>query len=414
MQKFDAFLVYSYLPLLPLHYEPFIYLYDKTTTFGRGKKSDVEFLSMSASREHSKITVEISKRGYKEYFIEDSDTLNGTFINGVRIEIKTKLRHNDRIRFGSNSSEVRYTFKFNYKLSFENINIFKFLKSLENDKQKLKSHPLSKLFTPLLVASDEQEMDLKDENNIDNNNNNNNNIIDNNIDNNNNNMDNNIDSNNNSNIIKKKNLENEKIKKLQVNETPSNKTNISTSLNKSAKKTITKTPKTINKKRKHEEIHKEDEENEEDEEMGGGGGGEEEEEKEEEKEEEEKTEIIEKDSLVQFILADKSCNIGTVISYNKNKNSYLIQRNNYLLISDSKRIQINNGEIEKAYVKRLEFEKVNIKSRVRIFQNEKWYRGVILEKRYNSGGRIKYEYLVRLIDIKQPHIWIGGSKIFKE
>ncbi|KAN0015020.1 hypothetical protein ACTFIU_001341 [Dictyostelium citrinum] len=387
MQKnFDAFLVYSYLPLLPIIYQPFIYIYDKTITFGRGNKSDIEFFSKSTSREHSTITIVINEKGHKEYFLEDSDTLNGTFINSVRVESKTKLKHNDRIRFGSSSSEIRYTFKINSKLSLENINIFKFLKTLETDKEKLKSHPLSKLFTPLLIASSapsqsneetDNDSTLLDENNHNNNNNNN--------------------LNNDNNSTKKKKLDNEKIKKLQVNETPLNKTTNSSSNKSTIKKT---TPKTINKKRKHEEIHNKDKEDAEEKSQ------KKEEEKEEEKEE--KTEIFEKDSLVQFILADKTCEIGTVISYNKNKNSYSIQS------ESNKRYQIKNGEVEKAWIKRLEFESVKIKSRVRVFHNEKWYRGIILEKRCNTGGRLKYEYLVRLIDIKQPHIWIGGLKILKE
>ncbi|KAK5581029.1 hypothetical protein RB653_001057 [Dictyostelium firmibasis] len=375
MQKFDAFLVYSYLPLLPIVYNPFIYLYDKNITLGRGKKADVEFFSKSTSRDHSSITVVVNETGEKEYFIEDSDTLNGTFINSIKIESKTKLSHNDRIRFGSASSEIRYTFKLNSKLSIENINIFKFLKSLETDKEKLKSHPLSKLFTPLLIASSSSKSNNEDDDLI---------LLE---------KDNKVNTsiNNNNSVIKKNNSEYEKTKLIDSGST----------LNKSTiKKPITTnaTKSTTNKKRKHEEVREKDQEEDNEEDV-----------VQEKDKEEEKHEIFEKDSLVQYKLTDNSCEIGTVVSFSKYKNSYLVQS------ESNKKYKINNGEIEKAWVKKLEFENVKTKSRVRVFYNEKWYRGIILEKRCNPpGGRLKYEYFVRFIDIKQPHIWIGGSKIFKE
>ncbi|KAN0047781.1 hypothetical protein ACTA71_002167 [Dictyostelium dimigraforme] len=439
MQKFDAFLVYSYLPFLPIVYEPFIYLYDKKTTFGRRKTSDVEFFSMTTSRDHSSITMAIKENVEKEYFLEDSDTLNGTYINGVRIDGKTKLKHNDRIRFGSSSSDIRYTFKLNSKLSFDNINIFKFLKSL--DKEKLKSHPLSKLFTPLLISSNDngydQDLALPNENNNLNssNNNLNNNINNNNINNNNinnnliNNNDNNINNNSNNNLdninnnldninninlnsnsknnnssynnnnnnnnnlnngISKK-LGNERTKKLQDNETPSNKTNIST------KENIPKIPKSTNKKRKHEDI--DEKEQEEDDEK-----DEEDEESyiEDKDKEEEKNGIFKSGSWVQYLLEDKSCEVARVIS--KNKNSYLVKS------QSNKRFQIDGSNLEKAWTKRLNFKNVKTKFRIRILCNDKWYRGIVLEKRNVSKGRLKYQYLVQFTDIKQPNMWVCGSK----
>jgi predicted component of type VI protein secretion system len=63
---------------------------------GRAEECDVRPLSEEVSRRHCAVIV-----GPADVWIEDLGSRNGTFVNGVRIEAKTKLADGDMIRVGS-------------------------------------------------------------------------------------------------------------------------------------------------------------------------------------------------------------------------------------------------------------------------------------------------------------------------
>ncbi|KAF2074405.1 hypothetical protein CYY_004301 [Polysphondylium violaceum] len=148
--EFSAFLVYSHLPALPVEYPPFIYLSKSLITIGRIRENDVKIDGLSVkhmvSRTHTRIQQIKNRDGTIDYSIEDQ-SMNGTFINGVNLEQKKLLVHNDRIRLGPTMSEIRYTFKRLDILSEENKEIFEYIRSLDID--RLKADPLSRLFTPI-------------------------------------------------------------------------------------------------------------------------------------------------------------------------------------------------------------------------------------------------------------------------
>ena len=64
------------------------------TLIGRGSQCQVRLQFNNTSRLHARI-------GFREeeYFIEDLESTNGTFVNGVRIQ-KCILRNNDQIQIG--------------------------------------------------------------------------------------------------------------------------------------------------------------------------------------------------------------------------------------------------------------------------------------------------------------------------
>jgi len=66
----------------------------KTLTFGRGAETDVQIVDDRASRHHFTVVPREAK-----YFIEDHNSTNGTWVNGVRIA-EAELKPNDRIRAG--------------------------------------------------------------------------------------------------------------------------------------------------------------------------------------------------------------------------------------------------------------------------------------------------------------------------
>lgn len=59
---------------------------------GRNTFCDIVIPEHSISRQHARIVREGDR-----YFIEDMDSLNGTFVNGVRVVGRTELNHDDRI-----------------------------------------------------------------------------------------------------------------------------------------------------------------------------------------------------------------------------------------------------------------------------------------------------------------------------
>ncbi|WP_246637626.1 FHA domain-containing protein [Crassaminicella profunda] len=72
-----------------------VYTLDDTMTIGRKKRNDVVINDPFISNEHLKITLDEG-----EYFVEDLDSANGTYLNGDRIMDIIKLKNGDRIKFG--------------------------------------------------------------------------------------------------------------------------------------------------------------------------------------------------------------------------------------------------------------------------------------------------------------------------
>lgn len=71
------------------------YILDKDIfTIGRKPDNDIKIDNLAVSGYHAKIIV-----GKDGIFIEDSNSLNGTFVNGAKI-IKHQLRHGDKVNIG--------------------------------------------------------------------------------------------------------------------------------------------------------------------------------------------------------------------------------------------------------------------------------------------------------------------------
>ena len=71
------------------------------TSIGRGRSSDIQLASSLASRSHSSIS-----RRKQGWFITDTESKTGTFVNGAQINEPTRLYHDDLISIGG----VDYTF----------------------------------------------------------------------------------------------------------------------------------------------------------------------------------------------------------------------------------------------------------------------------------------------------------------
>mgnify|MGYP003976046057 FL=1 len=69
-------------------------LVNREITIGRVDEADVSIPTNSISRMHARIFPH-----NEEFVIEDLDSTNGTYVNGVRIN-RCVLRHNDLIRIG--------------------------------------------------------------------------------------------------------------------------------------------------------------------------------------------------------------------------------------------------------------------------------------------------------------------------
>ena len=71
------------------------------TSLGRAKNSDIQLASTLASRSHAVIS-----RRKKGWFITDTESKTGTFVNGEQTEGATRIYHGDVIGIGG----VEYTF----------------------------------------------------------------------------------------------------------------------------------------------------------------------------------------------------------------------------------------------------------------------------------------------------------------
>ncbi len=86
---------YAYLEIHCNGASPVIVQLDETETLiGRGAEARIQIQLPSVSRSHARLV-------YKndEYIIEDLNSTNGTFVNGVRVK-KCALRSSDQIQIG--------------------------------------------------------------------------------------------------------------------------------------------------------------------------------------------------------------------------------------------------------------------------------------------------------------------------
>src|SRR5580704_12778929 len=65
------------------------------TVLGRAPECQIQLDSNMVSRRHAQVT-----RDKDSFFVEDLGSGNGTFLNGKRINERTLLRANDRIKLG--------------------------------------------------------------------------------------------------------------------------------------------------------------------------------------------------------------------------------------------------------------------------------------------------------------------------
>ena len=81
----------------------------KDVTVGRSERVNVRYNPQTddlVSREHLRITQ--LGHGSDEFVICDLQSLNGTFVNGSRIQGTCPIRHNDVVRLGTNGPEFRF------------------------------------------------------------------------------------------------------------------------------------------------------------------------------------------------------------------------------------------------------------------------------------------------------------------
>lgn len=72
-----------------------LYIVGKHTVIGRGSESDIHIMDKFLSTNHAQITMD-----EEEYFLEDLESVNGTYLNGEKIEDIVKLKNGDKIGIG--------------------------------------------------------------------------------------------------------------------------------------------------------------------------------------------------------------------------------------------------------------------------------------------------------------------------
>ncbi len=75
--------------------QEFYDLRDNETTIGRGKENDIQILDKYISTQHSKLTMDEGA-----YFLEDLGSVNGTYLNGVKLQDVAEVKNGDRIGIG--------------------------------------------------------------------------------------------------------------------------------------------------------------------------------------------------------------------------------------------------------------------------------------------------------------------------
>lgn len=76
----------------------------KRLSLGRHQNNDIQIDEQAVSSRHAMIYAEANPDfpDYKEFFVEDLGSTNGTFVNDERIDGKVRLHHNDVIRLAWN------------------------------------------------------------------------------------------------------------------------------------------------------------------------------------------------------------------------------------------------------------------------------------------------------------------------
>jgi pSer/pThr/pTyr-binding forkhead associated (FHA) protein len=86
------------------------YLIDQNETIiGRDSSCDIPIDNIAVSREHARITREHShiNEGPGDYFVEDMGSINGTFVNGRKVD-KKLLNTGDEITIGKHFLMVHF------------------------------------------------------------------------------------------------------------------------------------------------------------------------------------------------------------------------------------------------------------------------------------------------------------------
>jgi pSer/pThr/pTyr-binding forkhead associated (FHA) protein len=75
-------------------------LSEQPLTIGRHPSNIVHINDEAISGRHAVIEMEPNKHfaNHKEYWLEDLDSTNGTYVNGKRVFVRVRLHHNDIIR----------------------------------------------------------------------------------------------------------------------------------------------------------------------------------------------------------------------------------------------------------------------------------------------------------------------------
>lgn len=77
-------------------------------SLGRHPGNDIVIDDSAVSGSHARLYVETNPHfeQYQEIFIEDLQSTNGTFVNGLKIEGRQRLRHQDVVRLAWNKFKL--------------------------------------------------------------------------------------------------------------------------------------------------------------------------------------------------------------------------------------------------------------------------------------------------------------------
>src|SRR2546423_10675046 len=71
------------------------------TIIGRGSQADLVLRDEIASRQHAEITRLSLEESLVEYYVNDLDSTNGTFLNGAKVMSQQLLQDGDKIKIGN-------------------------------------------------------------------------------------------------------------------------------------------------------------------------------------------------------------------------------------------------------------------------------------------------------------------------
>jgi diguanylate cyclase (GGDEF)-like protein len=78
-----------------------VHLQQERTVIGRGSKADVMLMDEVSSRLHAEIIRFDAGPDCSEYYINDLDSTNGTYLNGARVRSEQLLQDGDKIKIGN-------------------------------------------------------------------------------------------------------------------------------------------------------------------------------------------------------------------------------------------------------------------------------------------------------------------------